>query len=194
MEAHEYRKVIYTPEGDTQLLSRLWADDISKTKRTIKQKLIQNQDIRTLIDNPDLKDTDDYSNYMYVNIYPFLLIPSTISDKRNYICFKVDFADDSYYEDVRKENYIMRVVDIQFIVLVHKDNARTDLGVERHDALACVIRQIFSWAEKDFPAQFVPISDVEGVTDNDYLTRTITFNAQYGRELSGTRRKNPYSN
>lgn len=194
MEAYKYRQMMYTPEGDTRLLGRLWADDISKTKRTIKQKLIQNQDIRTLIDNPDLKDTDDYSNYLYTNIYPFLLIPTTISDKKNYICFKVDFADDSYYEDSRKENYITRIVDIQFTVLVHKDNAKTDLGVERHDAIACVIRQIFSWAENDFPAQFVPISDVEGVTDNDYLTRTIDFNAQYGRELNGSRRKNPYSN
>jgi hypothetical protein len=194
MEAHEYRKTVYTPEGDTLLLNRLWADDISKTKRTIKQKLIQNQDIRTLIDNPDLKDTDDYSNYLYTNIFPFLLIPATISDKRNYICFKVDFADDSYYEDMRKENYLMRVVNIQFTVLVHKDNAKTDLGVERHDALACVIRQMFSWAEKDFPSRLDPISDVEGITDNDYLTRTITFNAEYSRELTDSRRKNPYSN
>lgn len=194
MLAHEYRKTVINPEGDTRLSQRLWESDVSQTKRTIKQKLIDNQDIRELLDNADLRDTDDYSDYIGENIFPFLLIPDTISEKKNYICFKADDADTFYFDGQRKDNPLMKVVQVEFLVLVHKDNVPTKYGIERHDALATVIKQIFAWSEHIFPFRLRCTSDIEGVTDNDYATRTLLFEAEYPNNLTDTRRKNAYGN
>lgn len=193
MEAHEYRHLL-SVNGKTELEKRLWECDTGKVKRIIKQKLIENQDIRTLIDNPNLKDTDDYSDYMFTNIFPFLIVPTTITDKMNYILFKVDDADDNYYEMQRRDNPIIKPVHIEFMVLVFKDNIRTDFGVERHDALAFVIKQIFAWSDNIFPFRLRCISDIEGVTDNNFATRTLEFEIQMPNNLTNTRRENPYGN
>ena len=78
MELHDYKRSLIPTQGNTDLANRLWSCDVGTTKRKIKQKLIENQDIRDLLNNDDLKDTDDYSNYLYKNIFPFLVIPDTI--------------------------------------------------------------------------------------------------------------------
>lgn len=194
MQAHEYRRTIIPTQGNTHLLNRLWGCEVGKAKRVIKQKLIENQDIRDLIDNPELANTDDYSEYLYTNIFPFLVIPSTISEKQNYICFKVDDADSHYYNNQRMNNDIMKVVNIQFMVLVHKDNAKTEYGVERHDAIAYIIKKIFNWSQNLFDFRMRCVSDIEGVTDNDYLTRTLTFEVEQTSDLNDTRRVNAYNN
>lgn len=195
MELHDYKKTIIPEDGsNTRLGQRLWESDISATKRTIKEKLINNIDIRTLLDNPDLADCEDYAEYLGTNIFPYLVIPSTITDSMNYICFKVDDTDTNYFNSEKRDNPLMKVNTIQFMVLVHKKNAKTIYGLERHDAIAFVVRQIFGWAENIFPFKVRCISDVEGITDNSFLTRTLTFEAQYTNNLYEGRRINPYNN
>ena len=195
MELHEYKKEIQNADGpDTRLGRRLWESDISKVKKVIKNRLISNSDIRELLDNPDFADTDDYASYLGVNIFPFIFIPNTISEKRNYICFKVDDINPSRFDGSNRNNPIMKVESIQFLILVHKDNTKTRYGMERHDALAFLIKQIFNWSSKDFPFRLRCVSDVEGVTDNNYASRTVTFETQDTNNLYEGRRQNAYDN
>lgn len=194
MELHEYKRSLIPTQGNTGLANRLWNSDVGTVKRKIKQKLIENQDIRDLINNADLKDTDDYSNYLYQNIFPFLVIPDTIYESKAYICFKVDDADTNYYNGVRKDNPLMKVVEIEFMVVVHKDVVETNYGIDRHDALAYVLKQMFSHSENLFGFRLRCVSDIEGVTDNNFITRTLTFEVEEPSNLTDTRRKNPYGN
>lgn len=194
MELHEYKRSLIPTQGNTGLANRLWNSDVGTVKRKIKQKLIENQDIRDLINNEDLKDTDDYSNYLYQNIFPFLVIPDTIYESKTYICFKVDDADTNYYNGVRKDNPLMKVVEIEFMVVVHKDVVETNYGIDRHDALAYVLKQMFSHSENLFGFKLRCVSDLEGVTDNNFITRTLTFEVEEPSNLTDTRRKNPYGN
>lgn len=194
MELHEYKRSLIPTQGNTGLANRLWNSDVGTVKRKIKQKLIENQDIRDLINNADLKDTDDYSNYLYQNIFPFLVIPDTIYESKAYICFKVDDADTNYYSGVRKDNPLMKVVEIEFMVVVHKDVIETNYGIDRHDALAYILKQMFAHSENLFGFRLRCVSDIEGVTDNNFITRTLTFEVEEPSNLTDTRRKNPYGN
>ena len=194
MELHDFKRSLIPTQGNTGLANRLWSCDVGTVKRKIKQKLIENQDIRDLLSNDDLKDTDDYSNYLYTNIFPFLVIPDTIYESRSYICFKVDDADTNYNYRQRKENPLMKVVQIQFMVVVHKDVVETPYGIDRHDALAFLIKQIFQYSEKLFGFKLVCMSDIEGVTDSNFVTRTLTFEVQEPSNLTDTRTKNAYDN
>lgn len=195
MLAHDYRKKLVATEGNTYLLNRLnETSDIIKTKTKIKQKLVGCQDIRVLIDDPELRETEDYDEYMYTHIFPYLVVPNTLHTEGNYICFKVDDADDSYYDDIRKDNLVMKVVEVQFMILVHVNQSRTKYGADRHDALAFVIKQLFAWSENVLGYRLRCVSDIEGVTDNNYITRTLTFEGQMTNNTTDTRRKNPYQN
>lgn len=194
MELHEYKRSLIPTQGNTQLANRLWNSDVGTVKRKIKQKLIENQDIRDLLNDDDLKDTNDYSNYLYHNIFPFLVIPDSIYESRSYICFKVDDADTNYYNSVRKDNPLMKVVEIEFMVVVHKDVVETSYGIDRHDALAYVIKQLFAYSEKLFGFRLRCVSDIEGVTDNNFVTRTLTFEVEEPSNLTDTRRRNAYDN
>lgn len=203
MELHDYKKTVIPTEGKTGLIGRLWNDEVTKTKRIIKQKLVYNQDIRVLLDDQYFSPysgqivegkSNDYQDYMYRDIFPFLVLPNTLTEKGNYICFKVDDADDNYFEGIRRDNSVMKVVNIQFMVLVHFDNVRMDTGMERHDAIASVIKKLFAWSDNSFPFRLVCTSDVEGVADNAFVIRTLNFEAVYPNNTTDTRRKNAYGN
>lgn len=194
MELHNYKQYVLNAEGRTneELRNDLFQSEIGKVKREIKERLIMNKDIRTLIDDPELADTDDYSNYLYRRIFPYLMIPSTITDKAAYILFKVDQEDDNYLEGMRKQNDLTKVMTVQFMVIVHKDRLETEFGIERHDAIAHVITQLFAWNDKVVPFRMRCVQNVEGVTDNNYASRTLIFEIQMPNNLVGSNRTNAY--
>lgn len=142
-------------------------DDIARKKRIIEQILYSDEDIVEILDNKKL-DPSCPEELVYENLYPFVRIPGTQDVSRNYICYTVDDMELSPSNPVMKTQYV------QFVVFVHKDLIQTKYGIARHDLLGYLIRDIFNLSNKLGP-QMQLISNREGVTDSDYLTRTLRF-------------------
>ena len=142
-------------------------DDIIRKKRIIEQTLYSDVDIIEVLDNPNL-DPSVPEDYVYENIFSFIRIPGTQDTSKNFITFSVSDMGRMPNNEVMKSQYV------QFVVFVHKDLVKTKYGMARHDCLGYLIRDIFNLSNVLGP-QMNLISNVEGVTDTDYLTRTLKF-------------------
>ena len=142
-------------------------DDIARKKRIIEQKLYSDPDIIEVLDNPNLSP-DSPEEYVYENIFPFIRIPGTQDTSKNFITFSISDMGRSPSNEVMKSQYV------QFVIFVHKDLVKTKYGMARHDCLSYIIRDIFNLSNCIGP-QMQIVSNVEGVTDTDYLTRTLKF-------------------
>lgn len=142
-------------------------DDIARKKRIIEKALYSDEDIVEVLDNPYIYPSSP-EDLMYENIYPFVRIPGTQDTSRTYICFTVDDMELNPSNPVMKHQYV------QFVIFVHKDLIQTKYGMARHDLLGYLIRDIFNLSNMLGP-QMELISNREGVTDVDYLTRTLRF-------------------
>jgi len=78
-------------------------------------------------------------------------------------------------------------VDIIFYILCEEKNGTEKLtGIARHDLIAARIKHLFNWTNK-FGTQCHVLSDLPSVTDNDYATRTITFEMVMGKDIVKTK-------
>ena len=142
-------------------------DDIIRKKRLIEQILYSDEDIIEILDNPNLSP-DTPEDYVGENIFGFLRVPGTQDVSKNFITFIIDDMGRTPSNQVMKSQYV------QFVVFVHKDLVKTKYGMERHDLLGYLIRDIFHLSNKLGP-QMELVSNREGVADNDFCTRTLKF-------------------
>ena len=142
-------------------------DDIIRKKRIIEQTLYSDSDIVEVLDDPDI-DPSCPEDLLYSSIYPFIRIPGTQDKSKNYITFSISDMSISPRNEVMKNQYV------QFVIFVHKNLAKTNFGMTRHDCLGYLIRDIFNLSDM-LGAQMNLVSNVEGATDTDYLTRTLKF-------------------
>ena len=142
-------------------------DDIIRKKRIIEQALYSDEDILEVIDDHDI-DPSCPEELVYSSIYPFIRIPGTQDESKNFITFSVSDMGRMPNNEVMKSQYV------QFVVFVHKDLVTTKYGMARHDCLGYLIRDIFNLSNMLGP-QMNLVSNIEGVTDTDYLTRTLKF-------------------
>ena len=61
-------------------------DDIGLTKRIIETILCNDPDIIELIDDPNL-DPASPDEYVYTHLFPFIRIPGTQDESKNFICY-----------------------------------------------------------------------------------------------------------
>ena len=158
-------------------------DDIIEMKRLIKQKLIADTDILEALHNTDI-DIDSPDEFLDNNIYGFIRIPTTQDTVRNFICFTVDDIEDHSY------NSHFKVQQIQFTCICHLGDMKTEYGIDRHDLLGYLIRDIFNWTNM-FGLQFHLISNKESTIDGDYYCRTLKFEAIKPNSLNNARMDNP---
>ena len=142
-------------------------DDIIRKKRLIEQILYSDEDIIEILDNPNLSP-DAPEEYVGENIFGFLRVPGTQDTSKNFITFIIDDMGRTPGNQVMKSQYV------QFVVFVHKDLVKTKYGMERHDLLGYLIRDIFNLSNCLGP-QMELVSNREGVADNDFSTRTLKF-------------------
>ena len=142
-------------------------EDIARKKRKIEQILYSDEDIVEILNDPDI-DPLCPEELVFNSIYPFIRIPGTQDTSKNFICFSVDDMERMPSNPVIKSQYI------QFAIFVHKDNIQTKYGMSRHDLLGYLIRDIFNLSNKLGP-QMELVSNREGTTDTDYITRTLKF-------------------
>ena len=70
-----------------------------------------------------------------------------------------------------------------FYILCDEKNGVDKLtGIARHDLLAALIIRDFNWSNL-FGKQIHLISDIPSVTDNDYATRTLTFEGEFPNNI-----------
>lgn len=142
-------------------------DDIIRKKRIIEQALYSDEDIVEVIDDHNI-DPSCPEELIYSSIYPFIRIPGTQDESKNFITFSVSDMGRMPNNEVMKSQYV------QFVVFVHKDLMNTKYGMARHDCLGYLIRDIFNLSNILGP-QMNLVSNIEGATDTDYLTRTLKF-------------------
>ena len=159
-------------------------DDIIEMKRLIKQKLIADTDILEALNNPDI-DIDSPDEFLDNNIYGFIRIPTTQDTVRNFICFTVDDIEDSRF------NTHMKVQQIQFVCICHLDDIKTKYGIDRHDMLGYLVRDVFNWSN-DFGKQFKLVYNKESTIDSDYYCRTLKFERECTNSLNKATRSNLY--
>lgn len=159
-------------------------DDIIEMKRLIKQTLIADTDILEALHNPDI-DIDSPDEFLDNNIYGFIRIPKTQDTVRNFICFTVDDIEENRFNEAMKTQYI------QFNAICHLDDMKTEYGIDRHDLLGYLIRDIFNWTNI-FGLQFKLIYNKESTIDSDYYCRTLKFEATKPNALNKARMDNVY--
>lgn len=142
-------------------------DDTIRKKRIIERELYSDADIVEVLEDPDI-DPSCPEELVYSSIYPFIRIPGTQDKSKNFITFSISNIGNSTNNEVMKNQYI------QFVIFVHKDLVKTNYGMARHDCLGYIIRDIFNLSNK-LGMQMRLVSDMEGATDMDYITRTLKF-------------------
>ncbi len=142
-------------------------DDIIRKKRIIEQALYSDPDIVEVIDDKDI-DPSCPEDLVYSSIYSFIRIPGTQDKSKNYITFSISDMGLSPRNEVMKNQYV------QFVIFVHKNLAKTNYGMDRHDCLGYLVRDVFHLSDMLGP-QMNLVSNVEGATDTDYITRTLKF-------------------
>jgi hypothetical protein len=162
-------------------------DDIIEMKRLIKQKLISDTDILGALNNPDI-DIDSPDDFLDNNIYGFIRVPKTQDTVRNFICFTVD---DIEMDRFRLSSEVMKTQHIQFHCICHLEDMETEYGIDRHDLIAFLVKDLFNWTNI-FGLQFKLIHNSESTVDSDYYCRTLKFEATKLNSLNKARMDNPY--
>ncbi len=153
-------------------------DDNIRFKEIIKKALIDDPLILYLLNNKELEDIGaDPSDYLGVNILPAFLIHPTQTNVQNFICYEVNFEETPRYNDT-----LMYVQVVFYILCEEKNNIEKMTGIARHDLIGARIKRIFNWTNK-FGTQCHITSDIPSVTDNDYATRTLTFQLTMGKDI-----------
>lgn len=159
-------------------------DDVVFAKRKIKEALFNDPDVIEALHNPNL-DPEEPDQYVGINIYDYIRIPGVTSEVKNFICFDVKQERTSYTNDHMKlQKYI-------FMVFCNEDDIETGLGMSRHDLLAYLIRDIFNFSNM-FGTQLVEVSNVPGIAETHYSTRTITFEERTPNSLQRAVKTNKY--
>ena len=144
-------------------------DDIIKAKRLIRDRLCNDEDIVEILHNVELeKNEAPPDEYFGTNIFGFIRVPGVADKVNNYICFSIDDMEDVY------KNEAMKIQYVQFVVFCNAEDINTEYGIERHDLLGYLIRDLFNWSDM-LGTQMKLVYNREGITDTNYYTRTMKF-------------------
>lgn len=141
-------------------------DDISYSKMLIKNRLLGDSDVLEVLNNPEL-DPSVPEDYYGSNIFSRIVLPGVQPNVKNYICFEVDDVEVSY------SNNLLVDKEITFMAVSHQDDIDTEWGVDRHDLLGYLIKDLFNWSNI-LGTQIKKCYDVAEVADSYYL-RVIKF-------------------
>ena len=122
------------------------------------------------------------------NIRPFLFIPETQDEVKNYVCYQTSYGDLVRYND-KEKNLI-----VTFTIFVNgKDSMDKLTDIPRHDLIASIIRENFAWIGLEISTP-TPFGDKESTTDNNYLVRTLQYEVTLPNSLCKTEGKNTFYN
>ena len=122
------------------------------------------------------------------NIRPFLFIPETQDEVKNYVCYQTSYSDLVRYNDKEKK------LIVTFTIFVNgKDSIDTLTNIPRHDLIASIIREKFAWIGLEISTT-TPFGDKESTTDNNYLVRTLQYEVTLPNSICKTDGNTTYYN
>lgn len=161
-------------------------NDNVRIKNLVGRLLIENQQILKAINNPvleqfcDDENNIDGENYFWTHIKPYYILDTTITDVKNYICYKSKFSEIPRFNKSEKYGQLI------FYILCSVDNIEYCGGC-RHDIIAHLITDIFNWSHY-FDTQLQLVSDDEDTVDGTYACRILTFQFTKPNSILQTRR------
>lgn len=153
-------------------------DDIIEKKSMVGELFYNDPDIIEVLDNSKIDPTCP-DEAMYECIYPFIRIPGVQDESKSYICYTLDD------NGVNPTNKAMKIQSMKVVIFVHQDIVKTKIGVNRHDLLGHLIKDVLNQSNA-LGMQLNCIFDREGTTDTNYVTRTLQF------EMSAPGSMSPY--
>ena len=122
------------------------------------------------------------------NIRPFLFIPETQDEVKNYVCYQTSYSDLVRYNDKEKK------LIVTFTIFVNgKDSMDKSTNIPRHDLIASIIRENFAWIGLEISTT-TPFGDKESTTDNNYLVRTLQYEVTLPNSICKTEGNNTFYN
>lgn len=154
-------------------------NDDCRLKQEIKERLLANRYILHVINNTNLESIDAPPNdYFNVNILPYFIIPGTQTETQNYVCYETAWQ--------KMPNGVSKLQQINFYILCERSNGiDKDTSLPRHDLLSALIEADFNWTELSC-GRISLVSSRPNITDNNYITRTLTFECNTDRNLVKT--------
>lgn len=140
--------------------------------------------------NEDGKLTGEVDRYFggNSNIRPFLFIPETQDEVKNYVCYQTSYSDLVRYNDKEKK------LIVTFTIFVNgKDSMDKSTNIPRHDLIASIIRENFAWIGLEISTA-TPFGDKESTTDNNYLVRTLQYEVTLPNSICKTEGNNTFYN
>lgn len=140
--------------------------------------------------NEDGKLTGEVDRYFgeNANIRPFLFIPETQDEVKNYVCYQTGYSDLVRYND-KEKNLI-----VTFTIFVNgKDSMDKSTNTPRHDLIASIIREKIAWIGLEISTT-TPFGDKESTTDNNYLVRTLQYEVTLPNSICKTEGNNTFYN
>lgn len=118
-----------------------YSQQVAHNEKLEPELFNENGDINVDEDGNPLGQWDDYYGENG-NIRPYLYYPSTETESRNFVCYKIDFDElPKYGKSIKK------ISEITFWIMVHgQDRMDKFTGIPRHDLIASIIRQRFNWS------------------------------------------------
>lgn len=156
-------------------------DDNIRIKNIAKQILVSDPLMLYLLDNKELQESDaDPTEYIGVNILNNYLIHPTQSHVANFVCLGTQST-----EQLPNNKNIKYQQIIFYILCEEKTNFEKITGAGRHDLISARIKTLFNLTNV-FGNRCRLVDERESVTDNDYATRTLTFELETDNNLSKT--------
>ena len=196
-----------------ELLNKLRAyadtpdDDNIRIKKQIKDTFLNCPELLYAIHNKELESelfdedgnlnidedgnlTGEVDRYFgeNANIRPFLFIPETQDEVKNYVCYQTGYSDLVRYNDKEKK------LIVTFTIFVNgKDSIDKLTNIPRHDLIASIIRENFAWIGLEISTA-TPFGDKESTTDNNYLVRTLQYEVTLPNSICKTEGNNTFYN
>ena len=174
-------------------------DDNIRIKEQIKDTFLNCPELLYAIHNKELESelfdedgnlTGEVDRYFgeNANIRPFLFIPETQDEVKNYVCYQTSYSDLVRYNDKEKK------LIVTFTIFVNgKDSIDKLTNVPRHDLIASIIREKFAWIGLEISTT-TPFGDKESTTDNNYLVRTLQYEVTLPNSICKTEGNNTFYN
>ena len=143
---------------------------------------IKNRLIAAIINTPEIieaMDVDPAEDVMYNHIFPTMRIPDTETEKKTYICMKVDINVNT------GKNTAVKSVSIMFMVLTHQDLQRVSKGIAkgnvRTDYISEQLETLFNDAGIGI-GQTKLVSNVEDNIDARHPCRFLRFDTHISNQ------------
>ena len=156
--------IIDRSTGDLDKLSR--TDEIVRYKYKIKKQLTSNPDILNVL-HWNGKEVGNGDSYLDKAIFDYMRLPDMKDTVKSYICFEVNESIPSYASKQIDRNVIFRLIS-------HKDDVKTDWGVNRPDLMSTIIQDMFDWSNV-LGLKLVKQYNTPMVVDDDYYYREICY-------------------